>query len=150
MMQTSDRDESCGVIGCRYTSNGSFCSLPCTKCQFVFPGMTCKEVNELKQQPKYRITSMEQLNAWNANPTEWKPIVMEWAYDHFFDCLATNKKREARDLYGALVKFTILAEKMQEQEAIVRTNENLEYFSGYASNWRDRWQEFKRCLEIKS
>lgn len=95
-----------------------------------------------------RITSIEQLEAWNRNPDTPKgykfptAIVMEWAYEHIFDLLVLDKCEEANRLVLALTRFTEISENMAHHTALERTVNNLGFFSRHSELWMSCWETF--------
>lgn len=97
-----------------------------------------------------RIKGLRELKKWNKNPTEEKPIVMEWFYDWFFEeLLMKDNFEKAKDAFFTSIEFTERCENLSYAEALNRMKNNLEYYSGYGwTNWRPKYFEFLKKLEM--
>jgi hypothetical protein len=98
-------------------------------------------------QDPLRIKCFNALKHWNNNPTEEKPIVLEWFMDWFFiEVLEKEKMALAVEAREEMIKFTMICEKMERDQAIERTDTNLDYYSNYSSNWHKLWNDLKERL----
>ena len=81
-----------------------------------------------------KITSLQQLKDWNANPTKEAPYVMEWFYDWFFEeLIVPGKTEEAIEARDVCIEFTMICEKMTKEDATMRVDGNLGYYNGYGA-----------------
>lgn len=96
-----------------------------------------------------RIRNLKDLKKWNSNPTEEKPIVMEWFYNWFFeDVLMKDKLDLAVDAFHTAVEFTEKCEKLSHTDALSRMRSNLNYYSGYGGNtWKPGYLKFLKKID---
>lgn len=100
-----------------------------------------------------RITSLPELKKWNDNPTEEKPIVMEWLFPWFFDeLLMKDKFKEARDAYFTYLRFTKICEKLTTDESLERVRVNLGWYADRGHKWVLKLKEFyeKENIDYRS
>jgi len=96
-----------------------------------------------------RIKSLEELKAWNENPTTEAPIVLEWFMDWFFDeLLEKSKREEAMYAREALIEFTVICEKMTREAATKRVDSNFNYYSG--RGYTLEWVELEEMMLINN
>ena len=96
-----------------------------------------------------RIQNLDDLKKWISNPTEEKPIVLEWFMDWFFEELIfKNKITEAVEAYNVMIEFTQICEKMNYEDAVQRNLTNLNYWVGYGSTrWYKNYQKFLKQIK---
>lgn len=95
-----------------------------------------------------KITSLDELKAWNKNPTEEKPIMLEWFLDWFFEELISKDDTvAAAEAYNAYVEFAILCEDLTSEEAIERVENNLTHYAGHSITvWLPKWQKLQAMI----
>lgn len=93
-----------------------------------------------------RINSLDALKKWNDNPTEEKPIVLDWFLNWFFeDLLMKDKYTEALEATEVLVKFTEICESLNTEEAVNICLSNFKYYSGYGlTKWGENFSKFRK------
>lgn len=96
------------------------------------------------------ITSVEQLHKWNQNPTSENPVLLEWLLNWIFDdCLRIRDFNLYKEAYMEFVKFTQIREKMSKPEAILRVNNNLDYWRRRASKNEEPFKKYTNKILIK-
>jgi len=84
-----------------------------------------------------RIQSLTELKAWNINPTKDLPILFEWFFDWFFNKVVEPKKqKKAIDAYEESIKFCMICEDFNKEQAEFRMHRNYRYYANYGST---RW-----------
>jgi len=85
-----------------------------------------------------KITSMAELKNWIDHPTEEKPFVMDWFMKWFFkQLIARDRVEKAKRAMGTIILFTMICEKMEQEEATELVISNLRVFASMESEeWR--------------
>ena len=98
-----------------------------------------------------QITSLDQLKAWNKNPTKKAPVVLEWFMDWFFEELLDKEKTsEAVEARIVMIEFTRICEKMSWREAADRVDGNFDYWADRASlAWASKWRALQTMRDRK-
>lgn len=99
---------------------------------------------KMKKKAK-RITSLDELKAWNVNPTIEKPVVLEWFMDWFFEELLGKGDTEiALEARNVLIEFVMICEGLTDSEATERVDKNFDYYSKYSvARWEQMWKSLK-------
>lgn len=79
------------------------------------------------------INTCEALKNWNDNPTNELVYVAEWFYDHIFEVIKKNDYKEARQLRNEMIRFTMIYENMDLDQATDLLDKNLIFWDQRAS-----------------
>jgi len=96
------------------------------------------------------INSIDDLEEWIKNPTEEKPVVLEWFLDWFFmDLLSRGRIGEAMLARNTMIEFTMICEDMTSKNATDRIDNNLDQYSGHSiTKWAPAFQGLRRTIAI--
>jgi hypothetical protein len=105
----------------------------------------CDRVHNPKQ--PFTIDSLEDLKAWNQNPTDEVPIVLHWYHRFFFEeALMKDDIKLIVDAYLTIIEFAMICEGMDFNEAKERVDGNLEYYSNSSVHWSNKLKLYNETL----
>ncbi len=95
-----------------------------------------------------KITSLEQLDKWNSNPTTKKPIVMEWFLDWIID-KCPKKYLKFKEAMNVFTKFTVICNKQPFPKAFDLVVKNLTYWYARSSKKSKRFKNYFNKLLVE-
>lgn len=109
----------------------------CKRCSWCGYGLEPKPKPEPK--PKRKITSLEELKAWNNE----RPIVLEWFMEWFMNLLVEGKFEEADEAYHEIIKFGMKSDGISEAKCRAMMERNFGYYCEKGRPWEVAFQKWK-------